>query len=271
MPELPEVETTRRGIEPHVAGQIVTSVRVRNGRLRIPVPGDIGERVAGQRIRAVRRRGKYLQLDLDRDALLIHLGMSGSLRMESAGAQAGPHDHVDIVMGERALRYRDPRRFGIVTWFAPADGPPPQYRQLGVEPLEESFDGRWLHTATRASRTAIKLFLMDTHRIVGVGNIYASESLFRARIHPAAPAGSLGPTRCERLVTAIRETLEDAIRAGGSTLRDFVGGDGRAGYFQHSHAVYGRTDEPCPNCGRPIRRSVMGQRATYFCPACQRR
>ncbi|MCB1887944.1 MAG: bifunctional DNA-formamidopyrimidine glycosylase/DNA-(apurinic or apyrimidinic site) lyase [Rhodocyclaceae bacterium] len=271
MPELPEVETTRRGIAPHVSDQIVTAVAVREARLRIPVPGDIAARVVGQRIATVRRRGKYLQLDLERDALLIHLGMSGSLRIEPAATPPGRHDHVDIVMGTQTLRYRDPRRFGLVTWFAPQDGPPAQYRNLGIEPLEGAFDGRWLHLATRTLRTPIKLFLMDTHRIVGVGNIYASESLFRARIHPATPAGKLGPARCERLAAAVRETLEEAIRAGGSTLRDFVGGDGRAGYFQHSHAVYGRADAPCPVCGGPVRRSVMGQRATYHCPACQRR
>ena len=271
MPELPEVETTRRGIAPHVTGRTISRIEVREGRLRVPVPPDISERTRGQAVLDVRRRGKYLQIDLERDGLLIHLGMSGSLRIEPCVTPPGRHDHVDIVLDDTALRYRDPRRFGMITWFDPREGPPPALQGLGIEPLDVSFGGAWLHAATRDRRTPIKLFIMDTHRIVGVGNIYASESLYRARVHPATPAQALGPRRCDRLADAIRITLEDAIRAGGSTLRDFIGGDGRAGYFQHSHAVYDRGGLPCLACGTLIRRSVMGQRATYHCPACQRR
>jgi formamidopyrimidine-DNA glycosylase len=197
--------------------------------------------------------------------------MSGSLRILSPNTAPGPHDHVDIAFGDALLRYRDPRRFGLMLW---AEGDPaehPLLAVLGIEPLGPDFDGAWLYRASRGRSTPIKLFLMDSHRIVGVGNIYASESLFRARIHPATPAGNLGPRRCARLAGAIRDTLAAAIAAGGSTLRDFVGSDGRPGYFQQQYFVYGREGEACRVCATPVQKTVMGQRATFHCPRCQPR
>jgi len=271
MPELPEVETTRRGIEPHLRGRCISAVTIREARLRQPVPADLAERLGGSRLLAVQRRAKYLRFVLDHGGLLIHLGMSGSLRIATPDDPPGRHDHVDIHFGDRLLRYRDPRRFGSIQWFDPAEGEPAALAGLGVEPLGPAFDGGWLYAASRGSRTAIKLFIMDSHRLVGVGNIYASESLHRAGIDPRAPAGRLGRLRCGRLAAALREVLDEAVAAGGSTLRDFTGGDGRPGYFQHSHLVYDRAGLPCPTCGAMIRRIVLGQRSTFFCPRCQRR
>lgn len=270
MPELPEVETTRRGIEPHVSGHILTEVVIRNGRLRQPVSPQLADSVAGSTLLGVRRRGKYLLLDFDGGTLIIHLGMSGSLRMVPRATPVAAHDHIDLCFGNQALRYRDPRRFGLVQWTSEPPELHPLLAHLGIEPLAEGFSGPWLHQATRGSTTPIKLFLMDGRRIVGIGNIYASEALFRARIHPTTPAGQLGPARSSRLVTAIRETLTDAIQAGGSSLRDFVDIHGQPGYFQQSYFVYGRTGEACRLCGTAIRKSIMGQRATFHCPRCQR-
>lgn len=271
MPELPEVETTRRGISPHVSGLVVTGVRVRNARFRVPIPEDLAGHVVGQRLLNVRRRAKYLLLDFPHGCVIVHLGMSGSLRVVAGDPLPGPHDHVDLVFDSKMLRLRDPRRFGLVLWHG---GDPFEHRllaSLGREPLDEGFTGAWLHGALRGLRTPIKQALMDAHRVVGIGNIYASESLFRARIHPLAPAGEIGPRRCELLVASVRDTLEKAIEAGGSTLRDFVGGDGKAGYFQQQYFAYGRDGEACRVCAHPIERAVMGQRSTFFCPHCQRR
>lgn len=271
MPELPEVETTCRGIRPAIEGAVLTGVVVRNGRLRVPVPPDLGARLAGARLQAVRRRAKYLLLDFADGSVIVHLGMSGSLRVVESGQAPGAHDHVDLVFGRHALRLRDPRRFGLVTWQAGDALVHPLLARLGIEPLDDAFTGLWLTRAFEGLRTPVKLALMDAQRVVGVGNIYASESLFRARIHPQAPAGSIGRRRAERLVENVRETLGEAIAAGGSTLRDFVGGDGRKGYFQQSYFVYGREGEACRVCGAPVRRIVLGQRSTFFCPRCQRR
>ncbi|AVR87500.1 bifunctional DNA-formamidopyrimidine glycosylase/DNA-(apurinic or apyrimidinic site) lyase [Thauera aromatica] len=271
MPELPEVETTCSGIRPHLEGRVLDALVVRNPRLRQPLPADLERRLVGRRLLAVRRRAKYLLFDFGDGTLLVHLGMSGSLRLVPAGTPPGAHDHVDFVFGGQLLRLRDPRRFGLVLWQPGAAALHPLLAGLGPEPLSAAFDGAWLHRVTRGLRAPIKHVLMDGRRVVGVGNIYASESLFRARIHPLEPAGRLGPQRCARLVAAVRETLCAAIAAGGSTLRDFVGGDGRPGYFQQQYAVYGRDGEPCPQCGAVIRRVVSGQRATFFCPHCQRR
>lgn len=270
MPELPEVETTCRGIRPAVSGQILTDVRVRNARLRLPVPDDLGARAAGEPLQAVRRRAKYLLLEFPAGSVIVHLGMSGSLRVVDSDQPPGAHDHVDLVFGEHALRLRDPRRFGLVVW-QPGDAlAHPLLAGLGVEPLEDEFTGRWLYRALQGVRAPIKQALMDGRRVVGVGNIYASESLFRARIHPLEPAGEVGPRRIERLVAAVRETLQLAIAAGGSSLRDFVGGDGRKGYFQQDYFVYGREGMPCRVCATPVRRVVIGQRSTFYCPRCQR-
>lgn len=271
MPELPEVETTCRGVRPHVEGKVLSAVSVRNPRLRLPVPEALAERTVGETLRAVSRRAKYLLLDFDAGGMVIHLGMSGSLRVIDPGLPPDKHDHLDLVFGDCALRLRDPRRFGLVLWQPGPAITHPMLAGLGPEPLGEGFDAAYWLAATRGLKAPIKHVLMDGRRVVGVGNIYASESLFRARIHPLEPAGALGPRRCARLVEAVRDTLRDAIAAGGSTLRDFVGGDGRPGYFQQQYFAYDRAGEPCRVCGTPIRRFVSGQRATYFCPACQRR
>lgn len=271
MPELPEVETTLRGIAPHLTGTAISAVTVRTPALRRPIAGDLAQRLSGQRLIEIRRRAKYLLLVFERGRLIIHLGMSGSLRIAAPGEPAAPHDHVDLAFGERILRYRDPRRFGLIQWLGHEEPDPPAIAALGIEPLDPAFDGAWLFAATRQRRTPIKVFLMDGRRIVGVGNIYASESLFRAGIDPRRAAGALSAARCARLAEQVRATLEEAIAAGGSTLRDFTGGDGRPGYFQHNHAVYGRDGEPCPRCATPIRRIVMAQRASFYCPRCQAR
>lgn len=271
MPELPEVETTRRGVEPHVEGRLLTAVLVRNPRLRQPVPADLAALVGGRRLLSVSRRAKYLLFAFDHGSLIVHLGMSGSLRVVQAGEPAGVHDHVDLVFGERALRLRDPRRFGMVVWQPGEAAAHPLLARLGPEPLDEAFNGAWLYQVSRGLRAPIKHVLMDGHKVVGVGNIYASESLFRARIHPLEQAGRIGLSRCERLAEAVKETLQAAIAAGGSTLRDFVGGDGQPGYFQQQYFAYGRDGQACRVCGGEISRVVSGQRATYFCPACQRR
>ena len=268
MPELPEVEVTRRGIEPHIVGRTITAVAVREPRLRWRVPAAV-RALAGREVRAVKRRGKYLLLDCGDGHLILHLGMSGSLRLVDPGVAPGKHDHVDLCFGRQILRLRDPRRFGAVLWTA---GPPeahPLIRHLGVEPLSRALDGRRLHALARASRVQIKPFLMDGRRIVGVGNIYASESLFLAGIHPRKRAGRLSAERCALLVDAIKRTLRTAIRAGGSSLRDFVGSDGEPGYFQRRAWVYDRAGQRCRRCAAPIRRVVQGQRASYYCPVCQ--
>ena len=270
MPELPEVEITRRGIAPHLLGRVVGALRVRQPHLRYPVPADLARHVVGQAVLAVRRRAKYLLLDFAGGSLLIHLGMSGSLRIVAADLPPGRHDHFDLVVGGEALRLRDPRRFGAVLWLAPPAEAHPLLARLGLEPLGEGFDGAALHALCRGRTTPIKLLIMDGHLLVGVGNIYASESLFRAAIHPRTPAGRLSAARCARLAVCLRATLLDALAAGGSSLRDFVHSDGSSGYFQQQYGVYGREGLPCRGCGRPIRRIVMGQRATFYCPHCQR-
>jgi formamidopyrimidine-DNA glycosylase len=269
MPELPEVEVTRRGIEPHLRGRTITSIAVREPRLRWRVPDSVRQ-LAGRTVRAVKRRGKYLLLDCGDGHLILHLGMSGSLRLVAADSAPGKHDHVDIGIGGRLLRLRDPRRFGAVLWTTQPPQEHPLIRHLGVEPLSRALNGRSLHALTRSSRVRIKPFLMNGQRIVGVGNIYASESLFLAGVDPRKLAGSLSAARCARLAAAIKRTLRTAIRAGGSSLRDFVGSDGAQGYFQQRAWVYGRAGQKCRRCGTAIRRIVQAQRATYFCPACQK-
>jgi len=269
MPELPEVEVTRRGIEPHVLGRTIASVTVREPRLRWRVPAAV-HALAGREVRAVKRRGKYLLLDCGDGHLILHLGMSGSLRLVPMDEAPGKHDHVDLCFGRQILRLRDPRRFGALLW---TDGPPeahPLIRHLGLEPLSAALDGPRLHALTRASRMQIKPFLMDGRRVVGIGNIYAAESLFLAGIAPRKRAGRLSEQSCERLSAAIKRTLRSAIRAGGSSLRDFVGSDGAHGCFQLRAWVYDRAGQACRKCGGAIRRIVQGQRATYYCPGCQR-
>ncbi len=271
MPELPEVEITRRGIAPALRRRTITAVTVREPRLRWRIPAGLAGTLLGARVRAVRRRAKYLLLECDRGTLIVHLGMSGSLRVVAATEPPGPHDHFDLAVGDRLLRLRDPRRFGAVLWHAGDPARHPLLAGLGVEPLSPAFTGARLHAATRGRRAAIKHTLMDHKLVVGIGNIYANEALFRARIHPRAPAGRLSLARCERLVEAVRSTLRDALAAGGSTLRDFVHSDGAPGYFQQRYDVYDREGAPCRICALPVRRIAQGQRSTWYCPGCQPR
>jgi formamidopyrimidine-DNA glycosylase len=270
MPELPEVEITRRGISPDLVGKKLTGVIARTRALRYPLPAGFDRLLTGELLRDIQRRGKYLLLDFGKGKLLVHLGMSGTLRLVPASQPALKHDHVDLIFGRTALRMRDPRRFGAMLWV---EGSPETHRLLavlGIEPLSEEFTAEWLHQATRGLKAAVKIVLMDSHRVVGVGNIYASESLYRAGIDPRTPAGRISLARYRRLVPAIKETLARAIEAGGSSLRDFVHSDGSSGYFQLQAGVYGREGEGCLACGTPIRMIRQGQRATFYCPGCQR-
>jgi formamidopyrimidine-DNA glycosylase len=272
VPELPEVETTRRGLVPHMRGQRIEAVIVRNHALRWPIPRDLAKQVCGRTVRGVERRGKYLLIDCGVGWMILHLGMSGSLRVVPETTPAGKHDHVDLVLSSGMVaRLTDPRRFGALLWEAGDPHLHPLLAKLAPEPLGAEFDAAWLHARTRGRRAAIKAVVMDSHVVVGVGNIYASESLFRAGIHPSLAAGRVSLLRCNTLVAAIRETLAAAIEAGGSTLRDYVGAEGDPGYFQHTYFVYGRQGEPCRVCGTTIKALRQAQRSTFFCPVCQRR
>lgn len=271
MPELPEVETTRRGIAPHVEGRRIERVVVRDGRLRQPVPRRINQLAAGQLIRTVARRGKYLLLEGTAGSVMIHLGMSGSLRLLPAGTAAGKHDHVDVELADGGcLRLRDPRRFGLLLWVAGDPALHPLLSKLGPEPLERAFNADYLYQRARGRVLAVKPFLMDAQVVVGVGNIYANEALFSAAVHPRRPAGDLSRDECARLVKSIKAVLRRAIAQGGTTLRDFVAGDGRPGYFKQRLKVYDREGEPCLICAAEIVCERLGQRATYFCGRCQR-
>lgn len=271
MPELPEVETTRRGLLPHLVGRRIRGVAVRNPNLRWPVPPDLARRLKGEEIRDIRRRGKYLLIDCRKGHLLVHLGMSGRLTLVPAGLAPRKHDHVDVVLDDgRMLRLTDPRRFGAMLWLeSPADRHA-LLKDLGMEPLEAGFSGAALAARARGRRVAVKQFLMNGGIVTGVGNIYASESLFHAGIHPGRSAGRISRQRWERLAAAVRATLERALAAGGSTLRDFASAEGRAGRFQYRFSVYDREGKPCPACRTPIRALRQGQRSTFYCPACQR-
>ena len=244
---------------------------VRNPNLRWPVPRDLPLRLRGERVRDIRRRGKYLLFDFPRGHLLVHLGMSGRLTVVPEGTAVRKHDHVDLVLDDgRVLRYNDARRFGTMLW-APA--PAEEHallRGLGLEPLDAAFSGAQLRSRAKGRRVAIKQFLMNGAIVTGVGNIYASEALFHAGIHPARHAGEISAARWDRLAKSIRHTLERAIDSGGSTLRDFVSAEGRAGRYQHRHAVYGRAGKSCPSCRTKIRSLRQGQRSTFYCPRCQR-
>ncbi|MEW5892284.1 MAG: bifunctional DNA-formamidopyrimidine glycosylase/DNA-(apurinic or apyrimidinic site) lyase [Pseudomonadota bacterium] len=270
MPELPEVETVRRGLAPHIVGQRLRGARVRHPMLRWPVPPELDRLVKGQRITALERRGKYLLLHLEHGGLLLHLGMSGSLRLVDIRTPPEKHDHVDLLLDNgRTLRLRDPRRFGAVLW-SETPAAHPLLAGLGIEPLSRGFDGEVLYRLCRGRTTAIKHLIMDAHLIVGVGNIYANEALFQAGIRPTLRADRLSRPRCQRLAAAIRDTLRRAIKAGGSSLRDFVNGHGEPGYFQQRYFVYGRAGQPCRRCGATIRLLRQGNRASYFCPNCQK-
>lgn len=269
MPELPEVEVTRRAIEKQLVGQRLECAVLRAQSLRYPLPAGLAPRLAGRTLTAAKRRGKYLLLAFEGGHLLIHLGMSGSLRFVASGTPPEKHDHADFLFGERVLRLTDPRRFGALLWLEDDPNQHPLLASLGIEPLTREFTAVWLKQTLAGRRVAIKQALMDARLVVGIGNIYASESLFLAGIDPRRPAGSLSLARLARLVPAIKTTLSAAIRAGGSTLRDFCGPEGLGG-FQVRHQVYGHAGLPCPRCGKPIRALRQGQRTTYFCPGCQR-
>ena len=275
MPELPEVETTRRGIEPHLLGRRVGAVVLRRADLRWPIPPEIGTLLPGQRIDAVERRAKYLLLRTAAGSALLHLGMSGMLRVLPPDALAGTHDHVDIALAAepgrpaRVLRFTDPRRFGCLLWQPPGQTHA-LLAALGPEPLTDAFDGDLLWHLSRGRRAAVKLFLMDNAVVVGVGNIYASESLFAAGIDPRRAAGAVSRTRYARLAAEVKRILAWAIERGGTTLRDFLNPDGAPGYFFRELNVYGRAGEPCKACGTAIKQAVLGQRSTFWCPRCQK-
>lgn len=269
MPELPEVETTRRGLAPWVDGRTLVRAAVRQPRLRWPVPGAV-QYLRNESIHGIRRRAKFLLLDLDSGQLLLHLGMSGSLRVVPADTRPEKHDHLDLVLDSgSALRLRDPRRFGAVLWTDEPDRHP-LLDKLGPEPWDAVVDGDWFYRRARGRRRTVKDFIMDAGILVGVGNIYAQESLFRAGIHPARAAGRISRSRYALLADAIRAVLGEAIEVGGTTLRDFAGAGGAPGYFRQQLTVYGRGGEPCLSCGRALRAVRHGQRATVYCTRCQR-
>lgn len=273
MPELPEVEVTRRGVAPYLDGREVSAVTLRHSGLRWPFPADLPQRLGGRMILATRRRGKYLLIEFDHGTLIVHLGMSGHLRILPPATPPQKHDHFDLVVGGQLLRMTDPRRFGAVLWHAREDGAVEEHlllRGLGVEPLEEKFSAQLLYRETRKRSATIKQVLLAGDIVVGVGNIYASESLFKAGINPKTPAHRIGLARYEKLVPAIRDTLAAAIEQGGSTLRDFVGVNGQSGYFQQTYFVYDRTGQPCRICGAAVRQIRQGQRSTFYCVNCQK-
>jgi formamidopyrimidine-DNA glycosylase len=270
MPELPEVETSRRGISPYLDGQRIDDIVIRERRLRWPVAEEVDERLRGATVESVGRRAKYLLLRTGEGSAIIHLGMSGSVFIVERGTPAGVHDHFDIELASgKALRFRDPRRFGSLHW---ADDPLQHWllAKLGPEPLSDDFSGAWLWQKSRGRRVAVKQFIMNASVVVGVGNIYASESLFLSGINPRRAAGRISRQRYDTLAESIKAVLAKAIKAGGTTLRDFYGGDGEAGYFQQELSVYGREGEPCINCKRPVSAIVQGQRSTFYCKDCQR-
>ncbi|MEO7494342.1 MAG: bifunctional DNA-formamidopyrimidine glycosylase/DNA-(apurinic or apyrimidinic site) lyase [Massilia sp.] len=277
MPELPEVEVTRRGVAPHLEGAVVDTVLMRREGLRWPFPPDLAALLQGRRISHTGRRGKYLLIHFEHGTLIIHLGMSGHLRVLPPGIEPKKHDHIDLVVqglaGVQVLRMHDPRRFGAVLWHANDDGDLDQHvllRGLGVEPLEDGFDGALLFRASRRRSAPIKQFLLAGDVVVGVGNIYACESLFKAGINPKTAAGRISRGRYDKLAAAIREILAAAIVQGGSTLRDFIAVNGQSGYFQQTYFVYDRAGVPCRNCGTPIRQITQGQRSTFYCVRCQK-
>jgi formamidopyrimidine-DNA glycosylase len=270
MPELPEVETTRRGLAPHLVGRRIESLKIRQPRLRWPIPPALRRRLPGQRIEAIERRAKYLLVHTEPGSALLHLGMSGSLRIMPATTPAEPHDHVDWLLDSgRILRFTDPRRFGSQLW-QPSGTVHPLLAGLGPEPLGDAFAGAYLWRKSRGRAAPVKTFLMDQKIVVGVGNIYAVEALFAAGIHPTRAAGSVSRARYERLAGEVKRILAHAIERGGTTLRDFLNAEGEPGYFEQELFVYGRAGEPCRVCGTPIRGVRVGQRGTFYCARCQR-
>jgi formamidopyrimidine-DNA glycosylase len=270
MPELPEVETTCRGIAPHMLEKTISHIVVRNRQLRWPIPPILGKKLQDEKIEHIYRRGKYILLQVSRGTTLFHLGMSGSLRLLDSNETAEKHDHFDLVLTNGlCLRLRDPRRFGSILWAGKEPLQHKLLKSLGPEPLEEDFSGDYIYAKSRQRTQCVKTFIMDSHLVVGVGNIYASESLFRCGIHPARAAGRVSKQRYNSLVAIIKQVLDEAINKGGTTLRDFVNGSGEPGYFAQKLNVYGRADEACRVCKTPIRQITLAQRSTFYCPACQ--
>lgn len=271
MPELPEVETTRRGIAPYIEKQIVDAIIIRQKQLRWPIPDEINPQLSGQSIDAIKRRGKYILLQTANGTAILHLGMSGSLRIVEPGLPPAKHDHVDICFSNnKVLRFTDPRRFGSLLW---TQSDPYQHKllsKLGPEPLTDDFTTNHLLLRSRGRSIAVKSFIMDSHIVVGVGNIYACESLFRAGIHPERAAGKISKARFDKLVVAIKAVLSEAIIQGGTTLKDFQQSDGKPGYFKQALAVYGRAEEPCLECGNAITVKTINGRSTFYCARCQR-
>ncbi|MGB0893231.1 MAG: bifunctional DNA-formamidopyrimidine glycosylase/DNA-(apurinic or apyrimidinic site) lyase [Parashewanella sp.] len=269
MPELPEVEVTRMGVEPHLLNQTATDLIIRNPNLRWPVP-DVARNIIGQQIKVVTRQAKYLLLETDAGTTLIHLGMSGSLRVLPADTAVEKHDHIDLVLGNnKILRLNDPRRFGAWLWYELPIETHPLLSKLGPEPLSENFNVQYLQHALSNKKKAIKLCLMDNHIVVGVGNIYANEALFEAGIHPQAAADSVEDDKLALLVDTVKVILANAIKQGGTTLKDFTNADGKPGYFAQKLHVYGRGNQPCFSCGKLLTEIKLGQRATVFCEHCQ--
>ncbi len=270
MPELPEVETTCRGIAPYTESQTLSEFIVRQPQLRWPIPEILCDQLPGQKVHRVRRRAKYILLEMDHGELLIHLGMSGSLRVVTVDEPVGKHDHVDLVMSNGSvIRFCDPRRFGTVLWQA-SQSIHPLLQTLGPEPLSDAFNTDYLYGCCLGRKQSIKQRIMDNHVVVGVGNIYASEALFAAGIDPRRAAGRISKKRLDRLVQEVKRILDYAITRGGTTLRDFVGGDGKPGYFQQELYVYGRKDELCKVCNSQLKEVRLGQRSSVYCPSCQR-
>ncbi len=271
MPELPEVETTCRGIRPHLLGQEICQAIIRQGQLRWPIPAHLKRTLIGQTITDISRRGKYLLFELPKGWLICHLGMSGSLRLLKRKLAAKKHDHVDIICKNGTiLRYHDPRRFGCLLWTDTSPEQHPLLARLGPEPLERGFNATYLHQRAKKSQQAIKAFIMNAQIVVGVGNIYASEALFIAGIHPQRCAARISRERYQLLTQAIKQVLQRAIRAGGTTLKDFHAADGKPGYFHQQLHVYGREQQPCHNCQQPLKLTRIGQRSSVYCSSCQR-
>ncbi len=271
MPELPEVETTCRGIRPHLVSQEIRDVVVRQPKLRWPVPENLSEELKGQRISSVGRRGKYLLIGCELGTVIIHLGMSGSLKITVANRPPEKHDHVDLILNNgKCLRFRDPRRFGAILWTDEPVLEHPLLINLGPEPFDDKFSGEWLKRRAQGRRLPVKSFIMDGHIVTGVGNIYASEALFLAGVHPGCSAGAVSLARYQRLARGIRQILQSAIDQGGTTLRDFVNESGQPGYFKQQLAVYGREGMGCQGCKSTIKKIVLGNRSAFYCPKCQR-
>ena len=269
MPELPEVEITRRGIEPHIINQTISAVTVRTDKLRWPIPSNLAQVLCKHKFKSVTRRAKYLLLNTKSGTVIIHLGMSGSLRVLDKSQPPQKHDHIDFIFNKKLLRLHDPRRFGAILW---TDQDPQMHKllvDLGPEPLDQSFTADRLYSLSRNRRIAVKEFIMNAKVVVGIGNIYATEALFNCGIHPARSAGNISLQRYERLVIAIKDVLTKALAQGGTTLRDFIREDGRPGYFRQELLAYGRTNQPCINCGRRLRSIKIGQRTSTYCTSCQ--